>query len=142
MPTYVYKCPVCTAKRDIIKKVAELDRTENCFKCGFAMNRQVVAPMVRPDYAGYNCPITGDWIEGRAAHEANLRKHGCRVMEDGEREQASAAAKKQEEAFLENVGETAARFVAQLPPSKQEQLAKEIDAGVGLSVERSTPTTV
>ena len=51
-----------------------------------------------------------------------------------------AAAKAQEESFLESVGETAARFVAQLPSDKQERLAAEIDAGVGLSVERSTPT--
>jgi hypothetical protein len=140
MPTYVYKCPVCAAKRDIVKKVAELDRVEHCLKCSFAMNRQLVAPMVRPDYAGYTCPITGDWIEGRAAHEANLRKHGCRVLEDGERQEAEKVAKARDEAFLESVGETAARFVAQLPPSKQEQLAKELDAGAGISVERATPT--
>lgn len=142
MPTYLYKCPTCTAKQEIIKKLADLDRTEHCPKCNFAMNRQVVAPMVRPDYAGYNCPITGDWIEGRAAHEENLKKHGCRILEDGERQEAEKVAKARDEAFFESVGETAAKFVAQLPPSKQEQLAKEIDAGVGLAVERSTPTHV
>lgn len=140
MPVYDYKCPVCDRRQEIVKKIADLDRLEHCPRCLSTMNRQVVAPMIRPDYPGYNCPITGEWIEGRAAHEANLKKHGCRVMEDGEKDAAISAAKAQEESFLESVGETAARFVAQLPSDKQERLAAEIDAGVGLSVERSTPT--
>lgn len=139
MPVYVYKCPSCRTSRDVLKKLADLDRAEACPNCASPMSRQVVAAMIRPDYPGYNCPITGNWIEGRAAHAENLAKHGCRVLEEGEREQAAAAAKAQEEAFLERVGETAAQFVAQLPSDKQEQLANELDAGVGLSVERGTP---
>lgn len=139
MPVYDYKCPVCARRQEIVKKIADLDRPEHCPKCLFAMNRQVAAPMIRPDYAPYQCPISGEWISGRAAHEENLKKHGCRVLEEGEADVAKAAAAKQEEAFLESVGETAARFVAQLPPEKQERLANEIDAGAGLAVERSTP---
>lgn len=142
MPVYDYKCSVCNHRQEIVKKIADLDRTEHCPKCLFAMNRQVVAPMIRPDYESYNCPITGKLISGRAEHEENLRKHGCRVMEDGEREQAAAAAAAREEAFLEAVGETAARTVAQMPYDKQERLANELDAGASLSVERSTPTLV
>lgn len=140
MPIYSYSCPVCASKRDIVKKIADLDRVETCTKCNFAMNRQVVAPMIRPDYAAYDCPITGERIEGRAAHEANLRKHGCRVLEEGESQEAMAVARAKEEAFFDHVGETAASIVASMPPEKQERLANEIDAGSGLAVERSTPT--
>ena len=41
---------------------------------------------VSPDYHGYACPITGRWIEGRAAHRENLKRHGCRLQEKGEKE--------------------------------------------------------
>jgi putative FmdB family regulatory protein len=140
MPIYLYKCPVCSAKRDVVKKIAEIDDPVHCEKCTFAMNRQIVAPMIRPDYAAYNCPITGERIEGRAAHEANLRKHGCRVLDDGEAQAAAAVAKARDEALYDAVGETAARIVANMPYDKQEKLANELDAGVGLGVERSTPS--
>jgi hypothetical protein len=42
---------------------------------------------VARDYEGYNCPVTGNWIEGRAAHRENLKRTGCRVFEPGELEQ-------------------------------------------------------
>lgn len=142
MPVYLYRCPTCSAQRDILKKLVELDRTENCLRCGFAMNRQVVAPMIRPDYEAYDCPITGKRIEGRVAHEENLRKHGCRVLEPGESQAAVEHAKARDEAFFEEVGETAARVVANMSAEKQERLANELDAGIGLAVERSTPATI
>lgn len=142
MPIYAYKCPACGGKRDIVKPIAQLDRCERCHSCASIMDRQVVAPMIRPDYAAYDCPITGERIEGRRAHEANLRKHGCRVLEPGESASAAAVARAKEEAFFDSVGETAARIVANMPHEKQERLANELDAGIGLGVERSTPTTI
>ncbi len=141
MPVYLYRCPTCNAQRDIVKKLAEIDNEENCLRCGFAMNRQIVAPMLRPDYEPYKCPITGDLIQGRRQHEENLRKHGCRVLEQGEAQEATRTREARDEAFFESVGETAARLVANMPAEKQERLANEIDAGIGLAVERSTPTT-
>lgn len=143
MPLYAYKCPVCAAQRDILKPIAEIDRTEHCHKCDFAMNRQVCAPRVIPDYPGYECPVSGKWIEGRRAHEENLARTGCRIYEPGETQQAMARAKAEEEALFERVGETAAKAVAQLPPEKQERLACELDSGVDLSYDRATvsPTT-
>ncbi|MBF0157489.1 MAG: hypothetical protein HQL57_09930 [Magnetococcales bacterium] len=44
----------------------------------------VLAPAVRSDYAPYDCPITGQVIEGRRAHRENLARHGCRLLEAGE----------------------------------------------------------
>lgn len=139
MPLYLYRCPTCDAKREILKKIADIDRAETC-TCGSAMNRSVTAPMVRGDYPPYQCPITGNWIEGRRAHEENLQKHGCRVLEEGETERAMQAAKERDEALFEQIGETAARLTASLPPEKQERLAAELDSGLDLSVQRSTPT--
>lgn len=42
------------------------------------------APMVVSDYSTYECPVTGKPIEGRAAHNENLKRHDCRLLEKGE----------------------------------------------------------
>lgn len=39
------------------------------------------------DFSGYECPVTGNWIEGRKAHSENLKKTGCRLLEKGEKEE-------------------------------------------------------
>lgn len=39
------------------------------------------------DYKPYRCPITGKPIEGKRAHQENLKRHGCRLLEKGEKEQ-------------------------------------------------------
>lgn len=50
-------------------------------------NRAAFAtPMISSDYAAYDCPITGRPVEGRAAHRENLARHGCRILEAGEKE--------------------------------------------------------
>ena len=38
------------------------------------------------DYRPYSCPVTGKPIEGRRAHQENLKRTGCRVLERGEKE--------------------------------------------------------
>ena len=43
-------------------------------------------PMIRGEYAAYECPVTGKMIEGRYAHEENLKATGCRILERGEKE--------------------------------------------------------
>ena len=42
--------------------------------------------MISSDAAGYDCPVTGKWIDGRAAHRENLKRTGCRVFEPGEKQ--------------------------------------------------------
>ena len=45
-------------------------------------------PMVASDYEGYECPVTGRPVEGRAAHRENLKRTGCRLLEKGESREA------------------------------------------------------
>lgn len=137
MPIYTYKCPVCARKRDIFKPIAELDRVENCLNCGFAMNRQLSAPMVKGDYPGYACPITGKWIEGRRAHEENLKKHSCRVLEAGETEGAKRAHAAADVALEASVESTVEEFVETLPTEKKERLAAEIQSGLDVQFTRN-----
>ena len=42
------------------------------------------SPHISGDYKAYACPITGNIIDGKREHNANLEKHGCRIHEKGE----------------------------------------------------------
>lgn len=44
---------------------------------------------ISSDYKGYSCPVTGKWVEGRAAHRENLKRTGCRLLEKGESRDAA-----------------------------------------------------
>lgn len=136
MPTYLYQCPSCTTRRDIIKSLANLDRSEPCEACQTPMERKLCAPRVVADYAGYQCPVTGSWVEGRRAHTENLKRHGCRVLESGETE-AFRKGRAQEEARLDkSVDATVEQFYETLPTEKREALATAVQSGLDVSVDR------
>tara|TARA_R110000737_G_C14306198_1_gene436976 strand:+ start:39 stop:383 length:345 start_codon:yes stop_codon:yes gene_type:complete len=44
------------------------------------------SPQIVSDYETYECPVSGKFIEGRKAHEENLKSTGCRLLEPGEKE--------------------------------------------------------
>lgn len=69
--------------------------------------------LVAKDYEGYSCPVTGKWVEGRTAHRENLKRHGCRLLERGERERAE---KTREREFREQCSRTAHEMVARMAP--------------------------
>lgn len=88
MPIYLYQCGPCSKEFEVVKRVAEIDRPEQCPSCAsLDTRRKIIAPMVRGDYEPYNCPITGKRIEGKRQHLENLARHNCRVYEPGETEQ-------------------------------------------------------
>ena len=138
MPLYTFTCPSCKEEFDRLIKLSKFDDPVFC-DCGAEepASRKVCAPFIQPDYAPYDCPITGKRIEGRKEHEANLRAHGCRVLESGETRSTSAAAKASDEAFFDRIAESAAETVAAMPPRKQEQLANELSAGADVVFTRS-----
>ena len=135
MPVYSYKCPSCQSAFDRFRKLAEYDSPQTC-DCGTVAAKQLAAPAVRGDYAGYSCPVTGQWIEGRRAHEENLRRHGCRVLEPGETESARRNHAAAEAEFDHQIEQTAEQLVAGLPSQKLEKLASEMQSGVTATVER------
>jgi hypothetical protein len=51
------------------------------------MQRRGEGPMVVPDLPGYESPVTGKWVEGRAARREDLKRTGCRPYEGREAEQ-------------------------------------------------------
>lgn len=135
MPVYSYKCPSCQKTFDRFLRLVDYDLPQNC-DCGTQAVKQLCAPAVRGDYAGYSCPVTGQWIEGRRAHEENLARHGCRVLEPGETESARRAHARSEAEFDRQIEQTAEQLVAGLPSQKLEKLASEMQSGVTATVER------
>ena len=135
MPTYVFRCPSCSAQFERVLRLAEYDSPQAC-SCGAVAERQICAPAVRGDYAPYECPITGRTIEGRRAHEENLKRHGCRVLEPGESAEASRRRADSDRVLEASIEATAEQFVTTLPSRKLEQLASELQSGVTATVER------
>ena len=131
MPTYSAQCTACFHKFEIFRKIADRDLPANCEKCKAPAQRIVDKARVAPDYAPYNCPITGELIVGRRQHEENLKKHGCRVYEPGEFEDHKRYRAQQEEEALEKLADSAVQAALALPPEKQEILAGELLHGAG-----------
>lgn len=136
MPTYLYLCPGCDRKRDIIKPLALLDREERCEACETPMDRRICAPAVASDFAGYLCPVTDKWIEGRRAHTENLKKNNCRILETGETDAVRRSRVAEEAQQDRAVEETVEQFYEALPTAKREQLAQEVASGLDVVVER------
>lgn len=137
---YVYVCPVCASKREVIKPLAELDRVEPCLHCESPMLRQICAPAVLGDLSGYNCPITGDWIEGRRAHQENLAKHGCRVLETGEIETVKHRKADFDRRLDEALDNEVGTAITNMPHEKRQKLETEMSHNIDLGVSRGTFT--
>lgn len=100
MPCYDFHCECGNSCISVVRKVAERNDPLECPVCGDGMRRQeIYRPMVAPDYEGYQSPATGKWVEGRKAHQDDLRRSGCRILEPGETESFIKNKKSREEDF-------------------------------------------
>jgi len=136
MPIYAYKC-MNGHEFEKFLKMADSDEEQFC-ECGRPGHKQVTAARVVADYAGYECPISGAWIEGRAAHRENLAKHGCRVFEPGEREATAKYAAKLDADMDVEVEATVDEFLSKLDTKQRDSLAAEMNAGVDVAYTRQT----
>lgn len=140
MPIYTYQCPKCERAEEVFHPLAALDVEHPCSECGAPRHRILQAARVQADYPGYSCPITGKWIEGKKAHRANLARHGCRVLESGEHEDA-ARFRQAEDRRLDALAERMAiEGVSALPQAKFQTLAAELEKGGDAQIERRTYT--
>ena len=126
---YDYECPACGFLIEISKKLKDFDRVEPCPDCGYTLRRRLTLPAVVKDYAAYNCPITGKRIEGRREHFKNLEKHNCRLQEPGEVEELVKRKAKQEEQFIERVGDQAVEVFQNMPVQLRDRVAGELVQG-------------
>ena len=136
MPLYLYHCQNCKESRTVFKPLNLLDNEEPCPSCHAPSQRQICAPAIVADYPGYSCPVTGRWVEGRRAHEENLKRQGCRVLETGETEQAAREGQHAAQQLDKSVDQTVEQFYEALPTEKREQLATAVLSGLDVSVDR------
>lgn len=136
MPMYSCKCPRCGNKGSYFQTVDNRHLTPTCAGCQVQMEKVLDAPYVAPDIAGYDCPVSGVRIEGRKAHEENLKRTGCRLLEPGESRDAMRQRAADEEATLDRIAETAAQTVAGWSADKQERLANELSHGLDVEIVR------
>lgn len=106
--------------------------------CGTTARRLISRPRVlvgRVDYE-YACPITGEHIRSKHQHEENLKRHGCRVLETGEKEFNERRRQEAEKNLEQKIEQTVEREIALMPSEKRERLATELEHGVDVSIER------
>lgn len=136
MPTYGYCCPK-GHHFDTFTSIGNYVPKEICPQCGAISERYLTPQAISGDYAPYNCPITGQLISGKKEHEANLRKHGCRIIEKGEREDFDRRKASRDESFRQSVRQTVAEEIAKLPEEKLTVLEKELQSAK-INYSRST----
>ncbi len=62
------------------------------------------APHIMSDYLyRYDCPVTGEAVDGKAEHRANLSKHGCRVLEKGETREGPRRRAEEQDARIDKI---------------------------------------
>lgn len=137
MPLYDYKCKCGETFRRFLH-LREYREPQHCDICGEVAEKVLSAPMVRPDYAGYECPVTGKFIEGRRAHAENLKRTGCRLFEPGETQEMLRRKAAEDDAFCERIADSAAAMAESLPTKKKEQLGRELESGAAVGFERKT----
>lgn len=81
----------------------------------------------------YDCPITGKPIRSKRAHEDNLIRHGKHVLEHGELEDAKRTRAAIDAKLEDEICETAAQLVHDLPEAAKLQLEKELLGDINLT---------
>lgn len=136
MPIYVYKCSNCDITAERFLKIKFMDAPQHCYECGDLLQRVIQAPMVIADAKPYICPVTNKLIEGRKAHEENLKRTGCRVLEKGESEEFRRRKQKEEENFDREIDTTVDKVLAKMPERQIETLVNEVASGIDVAVTR------
>jgi hypothetical protein len=102
--------------------MAEIDQDFNCLSCDSLCERQLSAVRIVVDYERYECPITGQSIDGRRSHRENLAKHQCRILEPGETQASIRNRVSQDEEMDRSIDETVDQFIGSLPESSRSEL--------------------
>lgn len=137
MPVYNYRCNECREETERFLKLENYDMVQYCYTCSTKMDKVIKPTMIGKDYEGYSCPRTGEWIEGRKQHEENLKKHGARLLEPGEREEYVRSKQQEEAKFEKEVDSTVEKIIESYSSDKLAKLANEVASGADVSINRS-----
>lgn len=136
MPLYDLKCNSCGKVTGRFIKLQDFDKPQECEFCSGNMQRLISAPFVRVDNVGYTCPITDRWIGSKQEHRNNLDMHGCRLLEDGEHEDNNRKRQQANEDLDRKIEESVEKQIESMPTEKVERLAKEVQAGFDVQINR------
>lgn len=95
-----------------------------------------VAPDVYGDLPAYTSPIDGKLVDGRAQRREDLKRHGCRPYEDGERSEMDRRRAVEDAKLERSVNATVDRWYATQPSRSHELLEQAIRAGAGVQYVR------
>jgi hypothetical protein len=137
MPLYDIKCSEGHVT-EVFIPLEKFDRPVIC-GCNAPAERLISAPMFTVDSTAYTCPITGDWIASKHQHRENLAKHGCRVLETGEKELAAQRRIEADARLDKTIEDHVEREFEALPSAKKETLSNELLNGkLDLAVTRES----
>jgi len=136
MPLYDLKCKSCGSVNSRFIKLEDFDKPQECDLCSGSLYRLISAPFVRVDNVGYTCPITDKWIGSKQEHRNNLDRHGCRLLEDGEHEDNQRRRQQADIELDKKIEESVAKQIETMPTEKVERLAKEVQAGFDVQINR------
>lgn len=135
MPLYEYECDDCGVFEHVAR-VAESNLPRLCPECG-KIGKKILSPtQISVDNTEYDCPITGKMITSRRKHRENLKIHGCREYENGEKEEGQRKRLLEDKALDAKIEQTVGEFIHGLPAHKVEQLGCELEHGVDATVVR------
>lgn len=127
MPLYDFKCEQGHVFERHVR-LKDFEEVQNC-DCLAPAVRLISTPMFSVDKVGYSCPVTGKWVNSGREHRENLRRHGCRVLEAGEKEAAADFRRRADEEFDQKVEATVEKEIAAMPSEKKEKLYAEMTRG-------------
>ena len=137
MPLYEYKCE-CGTHFEMVLPVSQWDSQQFCPECMKPAQKVLSPSLIKGDIPGYNCPITGKWIDGKKAHRENLAKHGCREFEPGERDEYNRRRQAEDRAFDRQVDDIVGEEVHKLSDEDKVRLNAEFSHGLDLAIERQS----
>ncbi len=138
MPRYDYECEDCQKYSERLLPLAQSDEPQHCNFCGKLMKKVFLTAPAGYVHAPvhYRCPKTGIPITSRKAHEENLAKHNCRVLEPGETKDVTRARERADAELDAAVEKTVEEEIGKMSGDKREALATALAGGADVEVTR------
>lgn len=118
--------------------ISDMENGKHVCECGAESSVQIMPVAIAPMFTPYRCPVTDVPITTKRAHDENLKKHGCRVLETGETEQAKRVRMEADLQLDKSVEATTEAFVENLSGDQRSQLANEVASGLDVGFQRQT----
>ena len=135
MPLYDFRCQ-SGHKFEKFVPLKDFDMVQYC-ACGAAANRLISRVAIAVEAVEYQCPVTGEPILSKRAHENNLRKHNCILAEPGYEDDINSRRAAKDAEFEKTIDDFVEKEWDSYSSDKREALAKDLMAGADVVIERN-----